>query len=83
MDSPDKIFLLARELTDGNETDKLASSILMIVGGALLSSNELGFDHIERLAAAVLATSNEFRAELIPEKERGLLEDFKRKLFGN
>jgi len=83
MDSPDKIFLLARELANGNDTDKFASSILMIVGGALLSSNELGFDHIERLTMAVIATSNEFRAELIPEKERGLLEDFKRKLFGS
>jgi len=83
MDSPDKIFLLARELADGNDTDKFASSILMIVGQALLSSNELEYDHIERLAIAVLATSNKIRSELITEKERGLLEDFKRKLFGN
>jgi len=33
---------------------------------------------------AVIATSDEFRnPELIPEKEQGLLEDFKRKLLGS
>jgi len=61
MDSHDKIFVLARELAKGNEADQLAASILASAGKVLMSSNTLGIDHVERLAAIVLVASTELR----------------------